>query len=616
VATRIAHLTALLSFDVATGGLRAFQSLLKGTSSLASDLLRKTVLVGGAVTGVFLKGVVDANREYESLQTRLRSLQGPEKAAKTFAELKAFARETPFALNEIVDAFIRLNAAGFDVDKAKLGALGDLAAASGKPLKELVDAILASNRGLGSMVDNFVGLSATGEGAKGGIIRVSDAVRGINGQLVKTKGELLDFWVGAGLRQGVAGGSAALARTLGGAFDILSEATTAFLVEVGQAGAADQLRGLLGDLTRLIDGSGGLARMIGGALARALNWLRGALLWLQANGPAVWAVLRARVENLTASPAWGLLRRFITQAIDLFDRLGQADLTQLLDALTVLGVAFGVLVGLGVVLGSTLNFFVTLLVLAGLAALDLALYLQTGSSALYNWANANRAAGGATGIFADTVADLYEWVGRFVNEQAPVFNSLLAELKANASLLGDALGRLAVALGLVTDEGEATEALGRTFRTFLEQLLGINAIKGGLEYLAWWFRNALDALIDLVHWATLLINLLSRIDFGAIGGALPQIAGLLPQGQLAATALPGLGVGGLPGFAAQSALGLLPALSGGNKGSGGNKTQTNTLSVVVQQNFPSGDPSVVGGAAGQGAQAGGNALFGLLADEQ
>src|SRR3989344_2354236 len=231
----------------ALNGIGKAHSQLKGINSEASALSRRLKgmalsigggLVGAVGVGLGGKAFIEAASEYETAITRLNTLVGKQRAGGVFGNLQKFSAKTPFELPEILDMFIRLQGAGFElmnrktgqIDYKKLVKLGDLAAASNKPLSELVDAMLSSGRGLGSMVDNFIGLGAKAEG--GGLsATMADLASGKQKKFDIAEGDkkaLFDFWLQAGQRSGVAGGMDALSGTLKGQFSTLSDTAKNF----------------------------------------------------------------------------------------------------------------------------------------------------------------------------------------------------------------------------------------------------------------------------------------------------------------------------------------------------------------------------------------------------
>lgn len=229
---------------VQIGGLSRAKGQIRELESAADKLNKRMggLSLGGAIAGgLAAVGAgraasfgFNAAKEYENSMMRLRTLMGDRGAQTSYKSLQKFAAVTPYELPEVVDMFTRLQGAGYGladrktgkIDFTKLMKLGDLASTSNKSLPELVDAILSSGRGLGSMVDNFIGLNAKAIGDG----KLSASMTDIKTGAVKNyeldssnKQQMLDFWLAAGARQGVAGGMGNLAMTLEGQMSTVTD---------------------------------------------------------------------------------------------------------------------------------------------------------------------------------------------------------------------------------------------------------------------------------------------------------------------------------------------------------------------------------------------------------
>jgi len=233
--------------------------------------------------------------EVEVLQTRLATLLGSMDAAKgKMAELSQFAAETPYALNDLVDMFIRLSGAGFTIDKDSLTALGDLAAASGKSLDELANGMLSAGRGQANMVDNFIGLSAKSE--KGGLT-MTNALTDITVSGVTSKKAIQDFFVAAGKGDKVAGGMARLSRTGSGMLSTLADNANMAAAAFGE-GLLPTLKdgtGKLSDALVRLTAAGNL-QLVGAQVGEAVRQLLG-----MQDGAAAVDQINASLVDLTAT---------------------------------------------------------------------------------------------------------------------------------------------------------------------------------------------------------------------------------------------------------------------------------------------------------------------------
>lgn len=79
---------------------------------------------------------------FEDMETVLTTLEGSSaNAKKAMAWISDFAVKTPYELSDVTEAYKNLVSSGIDPMNGSLLAIGDAAAASGKPLLQLVDAV-------------------------------------------------------------------------------------------------------------------------------------------------------------------------------------------------------------------------------------------------------------------------------------------------------------------------------------------------------------------------------------------------------------------------------------------------------------------------------------------
>lgn len=235
------------------------------SASFKKISLNLTALAGGyAAVNAAQKAasfMFSATAEKETALTQLTTLVGKDKAGGIFKDLQKFAATTPYELKDVMEMFNRLEGAGFGMlDKAgrvqydKLINLGDLASASNKPLSELTDTILSANRGLGSMVDNFVGLSAKAEDGALAVTMFDRATGKTTTKKVQSgdKAGIMDFFTQAAQRQGIKGGMGELSKTLTGQMSTLTDSAKN-LATTFSAGFIEKVHKLLEGTIKQLD---------------------------------------------------------------------------------------------------------------------------------------------------------------------------------------------------------------------------------------------------------------------------------------------------------------------------------------------------------------------------
>ena len=212
-------------------GARRAKGELKGINSLAKSI--KTNLLGLAAGYAGFQGLsnvmsrtLKVGAETEQLFAGLSTLRGPQQARRDMKDLQVMAASTPFKVNELTESFMRLNAAGFNVDINAMKKLGDLAAGTvGQDMKKLTDTMLSASRGQGAMIDNFNGMA--GKAEKGNL--AVSAYDSKTKKMIKTtikagdKAALLGFYLKAAVRQDTIGSMERLSQTSKGLASTLSD---------------------------------------------------------------------------------------------------------------------------------------------------------------------------------------------------------------------------------------------------------------------------------------------------------------------------------------------------------------------------------------------------------
>ncbi|MBY8826126.1 hypothetical protein [Sphingomonas colocasiae] len=270
--------------DAATGFTR-----LNGAAGAAasgfSGVAAAAGVVGAALGAIGLASLagdaIDVNREFQSLQASLKVATGSVGAAAAeYNKLKQFAQETPFAVDQAVEAFIKLKNLGLDPSTDALRSYGNTSASMGKDLMQMIEAVADASTGEFERLKEF-GIKAAQEGDK-----VSFTFRGVTTTVKKSSDEIQAYLRGIGDVQ-FAGAMDAQMQTLNGQFANLEDAVTAAFIAFGEGGFNDALGDALSAMTGVAAGAEGTAAQLGaiaGELIRsataiaqdvapALSWL-------------------------------------------------------------------------------------------------------------------------------------------------------------------------------------------------------------------------------------------------------------------------------------------------------------------------------------------------------
>ena len=239
-------------------------------------------------------GIVDSAVSFERFRTALEKVEGSSgKARASMDWIDDFAVKTPFELEQVTDAFVKLRSDGMDPTQGLLRTLGDASAATGKPLMRAVEAMTGAvsgdNRGLADF-----GIEARAvEGGKvryeyevGGETKIAEAMAADGAQIRQVLGGILDAKFG--------GAMAKESKTFMGMLGNLADQWARFRNMVMASGLFDFLKGRLGALLDTLDrmaASGELqqwAKRVGDGLITAFQqaWEIGRQLWPVVTGIA------------------------------------------------------------------------------------------------------------------------------------------------------------------------------------------------------------------------------------------------------------------------------------------------------------------------------------------
>jgi hypothetical protein len=242
--------------------------------STASDIGGIAATVGrvasiGAI-GVAALGtaVLSTGVNFESLRSRLKTVEGSaEGASAAFGLIQQFAKTTPFELEEVTTAYIRLKNIGLDASTESLTAFGNIAAAQGKPIIEFVEAVADASTGEFERLKEF-GIKASTQGDK-----VAFTFKGLTTTVGKSSDEISAYLKGLGETE-FAGSMANQTETAAGMISNLKDGIAQFFDQVSQAGALDAFKGLITDLNGRFSESGGFAQVLSDALVTAIEAVR------------------------------------------------------------------------------------------------------------------------------------------------------------------------------------------------------------------------------------------------------------------------------------------------------------------------------------------------------
>ena len=238
---------------------KAFNNTLKQAASLAGAYLGLRGL-----TSAF-KGIVQTNKEFESLIGSLKTVTGSAKGAQeAFSMIEKFALDTPYQLEEIIEAFTRLKALGLDATSEALTSYGNTASAFGKNILDFTNAVSSA------VMLNFKSLRTFGIQTQVEGDKVRFTFQGITTTVGKSAQEIEAYLKSIGLIN-FGGAMKEQMDTMGGAMSNIQDAISKLIRSIGENGLNKALKETFTQFNELLDGSGEAAKAIGQTLAVAVN---------------------------------------------------------------------------------------------------------------------------------------------------------------------------------------------------------------------------------------------------------------------------------------------------------------------------------------------------------
>jgi uncharacterized protein (DUF305 family) len=206
--------------------------------------------VGGIVAGAFAigsvvsfgQGIIAATSEFQKFEAVLSNTLGSSSAAQlALSQIQEFAATTPFQINELTGAFVKLANQGFTPNITQMRLLGDLASSTGKSFDQLAEAILDAQTGEFERLKEF-GVRAAVAGDQ-----VTFTFKGIKTQVDNTSEAIRGYVLSLGAAEGVSGSMEKISGTLGGRISNVQDSFTQLQTTIGSinSGALFTFVGLL-----------------------------------------------------------------------------------------------------------------------------------------------------------------------------------------------------------------------------------------------------------------------------------------------------------------------------------------------------------------------------------
>lgn len=252
------------NLDKATNTIKGFSdksgNVVKESSDSFGQLGGAANKLGGMLAGAFAvgsiisfgKSVIDTTAEFQKFEAVLSNTLGSNSAAQMVMDsIVEFASKTPFQVNELTGAFVKLANQGFKPTMDEMKSLGDLAASTGKSFDQLAEGILDAQTGEFERLKEF-GIKAKDMGDK-----VQFTFKGVKTEVDKTSDAMKNYIVSLGNANGVTGAMDKISKTLGGQLSNLSDNWTTLMKNLGDSNTGvmsktvDYLNQMLGAINKI-----------------------------------------------------------------------------------------------------------------------------------------------------------------------------------------------------------------------------------------------------------------------------------------------------------------------------------------------------------------------------
>lgn len=186
-------------------------------------------ILGGVSVAFLGREIVQNLAEFEKFEAVLTNTLGSGSAAqKSLEMISDFATKTPFAVDRLTGAYVKLANQGFVPTREEMRKLGDLASSTGKDFDQLAEAVIDGQVGEFERLKEF-GIRAKKQGDQ-----VQFTFKGVTKQVAFTETAMRNYILSLGDVAGVSGAMAAISGTTGGQISNLGDKITQLSINIGQ----------------------------------------------------------------------------------------------------------------------------------------------------------------------------------------------------------------------------------------------------------------------------------------------------------------------------------------------------------------------------------------------
>ena len=280
---------------------------LDATARSFNEVIRQGTALFGAYLGFqglknTFSSIFNANTTFERLSASLKTVTGSTKAAQeAFTLIEKFAINTPYQLNEIVEAFIRLKALGLDPSEEALTSYGNTASAFSKNMIDFVEAVADAT------VGEFERLKSFGIKANTLTDEVKFTFAGVTTTVKKNAADIEKYLRSLG-DVNFAGAMDEQMKTMNGVLSNIEDSFEKIYRQIGQSGLNEALKSTFTQFNELVESGGSAADTIGKTLATAVNIASDAFFLLAEHADVALTILSVRLGSSAIMGGINLLK--------------------------------------------------------------------------------------------------------------------------------------------------------------------------------------------------------------------------------------------------------------------------------------------------------------------
>jgi hypothetical protein len=233
-------LVGSLHYDIGADGTKAVRELRavdREAGKVAGSFTAMASAVTAALSAIAVEGLVSklvsVQRQFDVTFSSLKTVTGgADQASRAFERLRAFAASTPYSLDQAVQGFVKLKALGLDPSERAMTSFGNTAAAMGKDLNQMIEAVADASTGEFERLKEF-GIKARIEGDK-----VALTFRGTTTTVQNSAGNIVDYLTRIG-ETDFAGAMADRMKSLDGDISNLQDSLSTLYLTISQSGFGD-----------------------------------------------------------------------------------------------------------------------------------------------------------------------------------------------------------------------------------------------------------------------------------------------------------------------------------------------------------------------------------------